>query len=207
MIPGPPQYYECPICKSLSSTDSLVSGNTFGSTLYSDMKRVSPMMPEFPLATICQNCDRLFWLNKFTRYDGSKDHRKIYYACFLDIQESNKVLETKVYDSLSQEYYLREQLLWRFNDRVRQDKSKFDTDEEKVIWRKNNERLLEILVDVDDVHSFFKKAEIFRNFGDFDKCFELFDSKNIENVHILKMIDQIVNHIEIKNTEVFAFNE
>ena len=70
MIPGPTIYYKCPICELLSSTGSLVSGNTIGSRLFSDGKSISPMLPEFPVMNKCQDCNHSFWLNDSTKFNG-----------------------------------------------------------------------------------------------------------------------------------------
>jgi hypothetical protein len=49
-----------------------MSGNTFGAKVFSDMKRVAPMLPEFPRITICPKCNTIFWLSKAEEV-GTKD--------------------------------------------------------------------------------------------------------------------------------------
>jgi hypothetical protein len=51
MIPGPYLYYKYPDCGMIHVTSSLISGNTFGTECYTDSRRISPMMPEFPRIT------------------------------------------------------------------------------------------------------------------------------------------------------------
>ncbi len=41
---GPHYIYQCPNCNNLISRLSLMSGNTFGMKVYSDLKRDIPMM-------------------------------------------------------------------------------------------------------------------------------------------------------------------
>ena len=64
MIPGPEYIYKCPNCGNLLSRGSLMSGNTFGAKLFSDGKRITPMLPEFPNLTKCKKCNRFIWVNK-----------------------------------------------------------------------------------------------------------------------------------------------
>ena len=46
MIPGPANILSCPFCGSEKEVMSLVSGNTFGGTVWSDTRREYPMLPE-----------------------------------------------------------------------------------------------------------------------------------------------------------------
>ena len=62
--PGPDYIYECPKCSNLLKKASNASGNTFGSTLYSDGKMIAPMLPEFPNLTKCTKCDTILWLSE-----------------------------------------------------------------------------------------------------------------------------------------------
>ena len=52
---GPHYIYQCPNCNNLISRLSLMSGNTFGMKVYSDLKRDIPMIKEF--ANLTKNID------------------------------------------------------------------------------------------------------------------------------------------------------
>ena len=64
MLPGPNYIYKCPSCGNFIKIGSLISGNTYGAKLYSDGKRVAPMMPEFPDLTKCKKCNAILSKNK-----------------------------------------------------------------------------------------------------------------------------------------------
>ena len=49
MMPGPAQILTCPYCGEKKKIMSLLSGNTFGAKLWSDNKKISPMLPEISL--------------------------------------------------------------------------------------------------------------------------------------------------------------
>lgn len=55
MIPGPNYVYKCPNCSALLTRESIASGNSFGSKLFSDGKRIAPMNPELPNLTKCRD--------------------------------------------------------------------------------------------------------------------------------------------------------
>jgi len=60
---GSDSLYKCPKCGKLSKKGTLLSGNSFGSTYFSDGKQISPMMPEFPSIVKCKKCKSFYWLN------------------------------------------------------------------------------------------------------------------------------------------------
>lgn len=64
MIPGPTIIISCPFCGQYAKKRTLISGNTFGSQLWSDGKKISPMLPEFPNLAICKTCDQFFWVTE-----------------------------------------------------------------------------------------------------------------------------------------------
>jgi hypothetical protein len=66
MIPGPDLYYKYPYCGKIHVTSSLISGNTFRTERYTDSRRISPMMPEFPIITKCLQYSLIFWSDETT---------------------------------------------------------------------------------------------------------------------------------------------
>ena len=57
MTPGNPQIFTCPFCGEKKEIMTLASGNTFGAELWSDNKRIAPMLPEISLV---QKCPKLY---------------------------------------------------------------------------------------------------------------------------------------------------
>lgn len=51
-----------PHCKAHARKANLLSGNTFGSHLWSDGYMHAPMLPEMVSVTRCPSCHRIFWL-------------------------------------------------------------------------------------------------------------------------------------------------
>lgn len=60
--PGPDHFFSCPHCKTVLRRCTIGSGNTFGSTLWSDGYLDAPMMPRAVQATRCPSCAKPFFV-------------------------------------------------------------------------------------------------------------------------------------------------
>ncbi len=103
MIPGPNYVYKCPNCNTFFKRGSLTSGNTFETKIYSDGKRESPMLPEFPQIIKCKKCNFIFWIHKLTEIGSYNSHeepvpewRNAFKAEFLTIDEYFESLDLNV---------------------------------------------------------------------------------------------------------------
>jgi len=56
MVIGSDIYYKCPACGKVLKNRSILSGNTFGATFYSDGRRNALMLPDIPNLTKCPKC-------------------------------------------------------------------------------------------------------------------------------------------------------
>lgn len=221
MQPGPDYIYLCPTCGDCYSTESIISGNTFGSVYFSDGKQISSMLPEFPVLSKCTNCNTIFWLSKATKHifnpfdylprrfmnkerfielDKFTNATK---AKFLSIYEYEEAIKNKIYTNKGQEIFLRIKIWWGFNDRIRNKESVFIIDNDKPLWRNNLNRLLKIL-DIDDINHLFMIAEINRNLGKFEKCLQVIENINSIEYDIFK--NKLIENCNLKNTKVFQIN-
>ena len=185
MLPGPDEIYKCPKCSNLLKRGSLMSGNTFGATLYSDGKQVAPMLPEFPNLTKCKKCDTILWLNEIKEIGTCEawsektkpKWKNADYADFLSITDLFRALELDVVkNDKGKELSVRHRIWWAFNDRIRSGRKEMYVQEiEEVLWKQNCLRLIELL-DTKDVNQRIMIAELYRNLGKFDECMELINS-------------------------------
>jgi len=60
--PGPDHFFFCPQCKTVLRRATYLSGNTFGSTLWSDGYLDAPMMPDTVEVTRCPSCSKAFFV-------------------------------------------------------------------------------------------------------------------------------------------------
>jgi hypothetical protein len=186
MIPGPDYIYKCPKCAALLTVGSLTSGNTFGSVLFSDGKEVAPMLPDFPNLTKCNQCNTILWLSEMKEIatcdiweeEFKPEWENADRADFLDIADLFRALELdSVKKSKKKEVYVRRQIWWTFNDRVRENKEIFSHEQDEVLWKQNCQRLIK-LFNTADINQKIMTAELYRNLGEFDVCMELINSLN-----------------------------
>ena len=208
---GPNYIYECPNCGNLIQSRSLMSGNTFDAELYSDLKRIAPMLPEFPDLTDCKKCRNIFWLSKtknIGKYSWGDDPNPLRenadLAEFLSIHNYFKALNTNVVENLNEELHIRKRIWWSFNDRIRNGGKLFRFVNDEVRWKANIDRLLELL-DIEQVDQKIMVAELYRNLGNFERCLELINSIEDSELEWIKMVFN--KECRNRNTAVFLLNE
>jgi len=188
MLYGDNEFYLCPKCGNLLTRQSLVSGNTCDSVLYSDAKRVAPMLPEFPNLTKCKKCNSIFWLQKLEDIGSDEWREKLNLnwqdadeAEFLTIEDYFRAIDLKIAENEAEEYFIRQRIWWTFNDRVRENKGIFVNDKDESLYRSNCFALIYML-DVESDNNKIAMAELNRNLGNFDKCISIIDSIQDENL-------------------------
>lgn len=216
MIEGPDIIYECPKCKKLLRRGSLASGNTFGARIYSDGKRISPMLPEFPIITKCPQCEKIFWIKDARKigeryygnlYQGIQSEEKLKTAedmRFLTIDEYNTALKENIYSTTDEELYIRLKIWRMFNDRVRNGEYQFTSENDMYLWMENVIRLPDILDVNNETHKIIM-AELYRNYGDFENCLKMI--RSIESEENKWLIKEFERECKNKNTKVFELTE
>lgn len=208
MLPGPELVYKCPNCDNLIKNGSLMSGNTIGALIFSDGKRIAPMLPEFPDLTICKKCDHIFWLSKLKEigsfnWGQNFQEQNVDDAEFLTIDEYFRALELGVPDNIEEEIFIRQRILWTFNDRVRDGEKLFNSENDNAKWKSNIDRLITIL-DKDEIDNKIMIAELNRALGNFDKCLTIIDGIEIPELDWLK--EAFRKECNNKNQKVFQLN-
>lgn len=178
MLPGPDYIYKCPHCGNLIARGSLMSGNTFGSKLYSDGKRISPMLPEFPLITKCRKCDTIFWLNKLPKVGSRRwsdeshpEWEDADMAEFLSLDDYFRAIEAGLAGKHDEELHIRQQIWWSFNDMYRHD-SNLPEEVPDARYSENCTSLMK-LFDSRNITQRIMMADLNRNMGNFDECLRL----------------------------------
>lgn len=64
MIPGPANVLSCPFCGGEKEVMSLLSGNTFGGTVWSDTRHEYPMLPEVSPIQQCPHCKKYYFVEQ-----------------------------------------------------------------------------------------------------------------------------------------------
>ncbi len=210
MQPGPNYVYKCPRCGNLLTVGSILSGNTIGAKIYSDGKRIAPMLPDFPDLTKCKKCETIFWLSKLRkigRYEwGDKMNSKwakADEANFLGIDDYFRALSENVAENVEEELFIRNQVWWAYNDRKRDNKSLFTDEHDQLMWWENCHKLISLL-DQADLEQKIMTAEIYRNLGEFDTCIRIIQSIDNDDLKWLK--EKFMHECDQKNTYVIRLN-
>ena len=192
MIPGPDIIITCPKCEALSRVPSLTSGNTFGAELWTDGKVIAPSMRVAPRITRCHQCDGFFWIEDATEagqiYFFSKDGDVP--RSWREAREITILTETQLLDALdeglgdtpSREYQLRIDAWWAFNDSQRGSDQAGHAPVDRESRRGKNMTRLSEFDTGDGFEDSFDKAEIARQFGDFEGAIRILDAINVSPI-------------------------
>lgn len=211
MIPGPNYIIKCPHCSNLLSKRSLRTGNTIGSKLYSDTKRISPMLPDFPAITKCEKCRNIFWVSdakeigsyEFDATPLRKEWENAQRVTFLSYMEYYKVLNTDLIRSKEDEIFIRTRILWEYNDSYRKGRTSHESEEGKIKKKENIEALIALL-DINDVNQKLLMAELYRNLCNFDEAINLLNTNDDEKLKWIK--ERMIEECNKQNSLVFQLN-
>jgi hypothetical protein len=192
MLPGPNYVYQCQSCGHVLTVESLRSGNTFGAKLFSDGKSIAPMLPEYPNLTKCKKCHSIFWLNKLKEIGTYRpgDQRNSEFpdadkAEFLNIDDYYNAINTGFAENYEEERYIRQQIWWAYNDRIRNGQMMFNNEADQLRWKDNAKKLMD-LFDHSDINQKIMIAEINRNLGAFENCMIIIQSIETDELNWLK---------------------
>lgn len=173
MLPGPTIIRQCAACAQPFQQETLLSGNTFGATFWTDGKMEAPMLPERHALIKCPHCQALLWIDEQgildevdwgdqNAYPEARDSLVPTFADYLALLESGDYPP-------EQERYLRFHAWWAGN----QPRRKSATPSPLSLSEIENLRHLAALADEADEEDRIMKAEILRELGQFDQAVAL----------------------------------
>jgi hypothetical protein len=202
MIPGPILIIPCPVCGLKGKKSSLISGNTFGAQLWSDGKKIAPMLPEYPYLVKCRKCGSFFFTTekeqpeKISWEDRGKDKSpEIDFFEFPSFMEYFEALGTDI-----DELYIRHMAFKSYNDYIRNKRENEITTDMRDLYFDNLKSLLYLFSD-DEPEEIFSLIEINRQLGRFEKCIELL--KKIDDNEGGELKRLFTQEVERKNTRLF----
>lgn len=203
MLLGPIYVYKCPNCDNLLTNESLLSGNTFGASIFSDGKEIAPMLPEFPNLTKCKKCNTIFWLSKLKKIGAYEwgDEKNPYWqiadkAEFLEIEDYYNAISKGLAENKDEELFIRQRIWWSYNDRIREGQKIFNDEIDELRWIDNLQKL-KTLLDESDIEQRMMIAEINRNLGDFEACINIIQSIDNNKLNWLK--EKFITECKKKN--------
>lgn len=208
---GPTLYLKCTneTCSHLFKHTVLLSGNTFGSKLYSDSKRVAPMLPDEPIICKCPSCGTFSWMENLLEREAKREDymeqvdstQNSSKAKFLSIEEYEEVLiiPSIILDK-NKEMRLRMLLMQAFNDRARRGEKLFQKESDQSIWLTNLHALKDLLDLTIDFNCIIV-ADILRYLGKFEEAQKIIAP--YKNSELNWVTSQIEAQCIEKNTSVF----
>jgi uncharacterized protein (DUF2225 family) len=202
MIPGPTIIIECPYCGQYAKKRTIISGNTFGAKLWSDGKRITPMLPEFPSLVVCKKCGQFYMVKDAKKVDevaafseNNDKWRNIDYIEFPTFHQYFKAL-----GSIKDEKFIRISIWWSFNDYFRES---HENDITPVMQNLNTENLYALLKILDEAKKdeLLMKAEVLRNLEQFEESRQLLS--RINNAELNWVKDKFLVEINNQNKQVF----
>ena len=188
MRPGPDEILACPHCKGLEKHRTLMSGNTFGASVWTDGKQIAPMLPLPPAVVRCSHCAAFYWLSdaeKVGAVDLWREERRQGDPAWTAAPYVQEPVEEQYYEALEsglavdldQQRALRILAWWRRNDAYR-DLPRTQPGgiaTATAAGRKNLEELVSLL-DADNESNAVMKAELLRELGEFESARHVLDS-------------------------------
>lgn len=202
MIPGPILIIPCPVCRHPGKQNTLCSGNTMGAQLWSDGKRIAPMLPEYPDLVKCKKCGSFFHLDErtavgeYSSFNREEDRwPDVKFFKFPSFNEYFEALGTDI-----DELYIRQMAFRSYNDYIRNNKESKITANMQDLYFDNLKSLLYLLRD-EEPDNLFSLIEINRQLGRFEKCIELLDTIDDNEGGDIKKA--FLNEVMNKNTRLF----
>lgn len=202
MMPGPNMIISCPHCGHPAKKRTYYSWNTFGAVLWSDGKQVAPMKPEIPAFVFCKKCDSLYWIKDATEVCSEENFKSFYpeinaieFIGFLSFMQYYKAIEL-----IDDKKYIRTEMLFSFNDLIRNKKETEITQEIQKLHEENLFELTEIL-DESDENDMIMKAEAYRNLGLFGMSESILEK--ITNPKLAQIKEKFLAEIRKGNKKLF----
>lgn len=207
MIPGPANILSCPFCGGEKEVMNLVSGNTFGGTVWSDTRREYPMLPEVSPIQQCPHCKKYYFIEQAER-EYSKDSEsemrsfmKLGNLSFLELKEAINQMESLSLSKM-QRWILNHQFFMAFNDAFRRQPETVafpPSEEDEAFYLQVIEELLDGIDQSADYELFH--AELLRETGRFEEAKEVLSHhKNEEDRWV---VDAMLRHINSEDTLPF----
>lgn len=199
MLPGPAQLYACPHCGNKKSMFSMLSGNTFGATLWSDGRSIYPMHPSISLIQKCDSCNSYSLFSEWKECGCEKDNYsgttgKLSYE---ETKEAYTLLvESRCYDSddilaISLEY------IRSYNDKFNRTEDSPEENDDFILFKRATDQAIKLLGN--DSDSLITKAEIYRERKEFKSALEvLFSILNEKNSWVVEPMIYFCNRYDSK---------
>jgi acetyl-CoA carboxylase beta subunit len=201
MLIGNAQIVTCPYCGEEKMLLSLMSGNTFRATQWSDGKRIAPMLPEISQIQKCPECGKYYFrTEENTRMSDDEYSHERGTLTFDETLEAYHQFSAEGFGNDNQEENCRFMLHFAFNDYYHRtyEKERELTEEENNLYTANCLWLINHAI-TDDL----MKAEYYREIGMMDEAKEIISKFNTSDNFHKNILKNISLRIEANDCSVF----
>lgn len=200
MIPGSPQILICPHCGGEKQVMSLLSGNTFGAELWSDNKRIAPMLPEVSYVQKCPHCGKYYIRTKQNPVFANEGHSfELGTLSFEEVKEAFAQFSKEGFEDNEEETNVRMMLFHAYNDFYYRNEENTDVIEaDHALFVEQGQWLIDNLISDDTM-----KAEFYREIGDMQKASEILDAAVVNDDFVRNIWEKVKEKVAANDAKVF----
>ena len=199
-------FYKCSNCEQIFYKDKISLNSNSNVVRYSDDKIVGEVANSMFFFTRCNNCGSIIGLNENNSIENIDRGIKLTKASYPNLQDCLQALDELERGNTNgiknTEFVVRKHIIWIFNDRVRQGLPFIENQDDFDKWYDNALKILENN-NFSQEREILLQVEIYRYLGQFDKAEEILSSINSEDPFLQYDIDEIKEHIEKRNRDLF----
>lgn len=186
---------------------SLVSGNTYGGTVWSDTRREYPMLPEVSPIQQCPHCKKYYFIEQAKReYSNDSESERRSFGelgklSYSELKEAKKQMELLSLTKM-QRWILNHQLFMAYNDHFRRQAETVafpPSEEDEAFYQQVIEELLDGIDQSSDYELFH--AELLRETGRFEEAKKVLSQHKSEEDRWV--VDAMLRHINDEDTMPF----
>lgn len=202
MIPGPANVLSCPFCGGEKEVMSLLSGNTFRGTVWSDTRREYPMLPEVSPIQQCPHCKKYYFVEQAKhKYNNKKESFELGNLSFLQLRDA-KCQMADISLAKMQRWILNHEYFMAYNDAFRRypETVAFPPSEEDEAFYQ--QVIVELLDGIDQSADYeLFHAELLRETGRFEEARKVLSRHT--NEEDKWVVDAMLRHINEGDTMPF----
>lgn len=199
MLPGPAQLYACPHCGKKKAMFSMLSGNTFDATLWSDGRSIYPMRPSISLIQKCDSCNSysLFSEWKERGYENNNYSGATGRLTYEETKEAYcSLTEIGRYDN-DDTLSICIEFIRSYNDKFNRTADSPEENDDYFLFIKSTDQTIKLLGN--DTDSLITKAEIYRERKEFKSASEVLVSVlNEKNSWVVEPMIYFCNRCDSK---------
>lgn len=193
----------CPFCGGRKEVMSLVSGNTYDGTLWSDTRSDYPMLPRVSPIQQCPHCKKYYFMEDAKQEYGEEETFSFDLGKldFENLKEAKKQMDALPLPK-ARRWVLNCELFMAYNDSFRRDPEKdapTPGEEDETLYRDTIEELLDG-IDRSEQYELFQ-AELLRETGRFAEASAVL--RNHKSDDDKWIVDAMLRHIDQSDTAPF----